>query len=55
MATLAAKWIEKGEKKALLKSIETGLECKFGKDALKLLSEVKKINDPEVLLGMGIK
>jgi len=61
MATLAEKWLEKGEIRGitkgkiegkiegLLEGIETGLNVKFGKRGLKLLSEIQKIQDADIL------
>ena len=56
MATLAEKWFqdgeekgeEKGQKRAFLEMIETGLKLKFGTDGMRLFPDIVKIDDKEI-------
>ncbi len=55
MPTIAEQWIEEGReegRKGLLDGIEGGLECKFGKDGLMLLPEIRTIHNFEVLTAI---
>jgi len=64
MATIAEKWIEKGKTEGkvegkiegkiegLLDGIETGLNCRFGRKGLKLLPEIRRIKNPEILKAL---
>lgn len=57
MATLAEKWVEQGKKEGrkegLLDGIETGLELKFGSEGLRLLPEIQKITDCDMLTSVS--
>ncbi|MEW6368703.1 MAG: Rpn family recombination-promoting nuclease/putative transposase [Acidobacteriota bacterium] len=61
VGTLADQWIEEGMRKGLqqglLRAIEMGLQLKFGADGLRLLPEIRKISDADVLeaIEQGIK
>lgn len=57
MSTVAEKWIEQGLQQGLLDGIELGLELKFGVDGLRLLPEIRKIEDVDVLKAVheGLK
>ncbi|MFQ5872778.1 MAG: hypothetical protein ACE5JL_03115 [Dehalococcoidia bacterium] len=69
MATVAEKWIEQGRqeglqegrqegvREGLLAGIELGLELKFGSEGLRLLPEIRKEEDVDVLKAIheGLK
>ncbi|CAN2042750.1 transposase [Candidatus Magnetomoraceae bacterium gMMP-15] len=49
MLTLADKWLNEGRKNTLLDVIKYGLKQKFGDEGLKLITEIHKIQDINVL------
>ena len=65
MPSLAEKWIEQGRQQGLeqglqqglLASIELGLELRFGNEGLRLLAEIRKIEDLDILYAIkeGLK
>jgi hypothetical protein len=57
MPTVAERWIEQGLQQGLQDGIELGLELKFGVDGLRLLPEIRKIEDVDVLKAVheGLK
>ena len=50
MATLAEKWFQQGERRGLLRGIELGLKLKFGHDGLRILPDIRKITDTDLLM-----
>jgi len=49
MSTIAEKWVEQGLRQGLFSGIKLGLKLKFGGEALRLLPEIYKIEDIDVL------
>lgn len=57
MPTLAEKWKNEGNLEGLLEGIELALDIKFGGEGLKILPEIRKIRDIDVLTAVhrGVK
>jgi len=57
MQTLAEKWKNEGNLEGLLEGIELALDIKFGGEGLKILPEIRKIRDIDVLTAVhrGVK
>ena len=49
MPTIAQQLIEEGRRQGLLDAIELGLDLRFGDEGLKEMSEIRKIEDNEIL------
>jgi hypothetical protein len=49
MATVAEQWMLQGKLEGLLTAIEEGLHVNFGESGLRLLPEIRQVNDSEKL------
>jgi len=57
MPTLAEKWIQQGLQQGLLAGLELSLELKFGSEGIRILPEIYKIEDVNLLraISEGLK